>query len=137
MEAYARRTRSPPPLTSPAVASPFSAATTADASALVLGAAYTSMRELVSGSFPGGIPHGWVSEVEIDTLSRIGRIGMPLVMAHGDEDDRIPYRMGEEVFRHAAEPKAFIRMEGVNHVDLIQEAAPEISASLDELLGPM
>jgi fermentation-respiration switch protein FrsA (DUF1100 family) len=112
-------------------------ATQNEAAALVLGAAFTSMRELVSGSFPGGVPHGWVSTVDMDTLSRIRSIGEPLVMAHGDEDDRIPYRMGEEVFRHAAEPKTFLRREGVNHVDLIEEAAPEIGRSLEALLGPM
>jgi fermentation-respiration switch protein FrsA (DUF1100 family) len=107
------------------------------AEALVLGAPFTSMRELVSGSVPGGVPHDWVSVVEMDTLSRIAGIGEALVIAHGDEDDRIPFRMGQEVFRRASEPKRFLPFAGVNHVDLIVEAAPSIAVALDEMLGPM
>src|SRR5262245_52836239 len=58
-------------------------AATNAAALLVLGAPFTSMRELVEGSVPGGVPHDWVSTVEMDTLSRIPRIGEPLVVAHG------------------------------------------------------
>jgi uncharacterized protein len=112
-------------------------AATNDSAALVLAAPFTSMRAIVEGSFPGGIPPGWVSEVEMDTLARISSIGAPLVVAHGDDDDRIPFRMGEEVFRHAAEPKKFLRLEGVDHAGLIEAAAPAIGEALETLLGPM
>jgi hypothetical protein len=103
------------------------------AAALVLGAPFTSMGDMVEGSAPGGVPPGWVSEVEMDTLARIGGIGMPLVVAHGEADERIPFRMGEEVFRLAMPPKRFLPYEGVHHNDLIVTAAGDIRASLMEI----
>ncbi len=110
---------------------------TNDAAALVLGAPFTSMRELVEGSAPGGVPHDWISTVEMDTLARIPTIGEPLVVAHSRDDPRIPFRMGQQVFRSAAEPKIFLSFDDAGHGGLIIRAAPEIGSALTRLLGPM
>lgn len=105
-----------------------------DAAALILGAPFTSMHAMIEGSAPGGIPHGWVSEVQMDTLAKIPRVGMPVIVAHGTSDDRIPFRFGEEVFRHARPPKRFLPFAGVNHGDLILEAAPSIANAVREIV---
>lgn len=106
----------------------------ANAAALVLAAPFTSMREMVEGSAPGGVPHGWVSEVQMDTLAKIPRVRMPVIVAHGTDDDRIPFRFGEEVFRAALPPKRFLPFSGLSHDGLLLEAAPAIADAVRQIV---
>jgi fermentation-respiration switch protein FrsA (DUF1100 family) len=57
-----------------------------------------------------------------DSLSRIRGIHVPLFMAHGDQDEIVPFDLGEALFRAANEPKHFLRAPGFRHNDVF--AAP-------------
>jgi len=45
----------------------------------------------------------------------VGRIGSPLLVVHGSEDRLIPPVLGQRLFEAAAEPKAFVLVEGGSH----------------------
>ena len=48
---------------------------------------------------------------------------MPLLVAHGDEDEVVPYALGEALFAAAGEPKRFIRLPGAHHNDVLENPA--------------
>lgn len=50
-----------------------------------------------------------------DTLAKIGRARMPVLVAHGEDDRVIPYSQGVAVFRAAPEPKRFVDLPSVGH----------------------
>ena len=52
-----------------------------------------------------------------DTLSKVGGIGAPVFVLHGDRDDIAPFDMGVAVFEAASSPKRFYRIEGAGHND--------------------
>ena len=47
------------------------------------------------------------------------RLGAPLFVAHGDEDEIVPFELGERLFAAAAEPKRFLRVPGAGHNDVL------------------
>lgn len=101
--------------------------------ALVLEAPYTSMSEVVEGTTPVSVPSAWIADVELDTLSRMADIHIPVVVVHGTEDVRIPYRMGQEVFDRANEPKRFVSVAGAGHTELLERADSRIVEALAEI----
>lgn len=57
-----------------------------------------------------------------DSLARVRSLRAPVFVAHGDEDDIVPYALGETLYAAAPEPKRFFRAAGAHHNDVF--AAP-------------
>lgn len=66
---------------------------------------------------------------------------VPLLVTHCSLDDKVPYRMGEELFRRASEPKAFWRLEDCGHTRGFTDKYPEnrkrLIAHIDSLGKPV
>ena len=81
---------------------------------LIVESTFTSVRTLARHIF--GLP---LSElpVKYDSLSKIGRIAMPLLAIHGERDELIPYADGQTLYQAAPEPKAWYPIPGAGHND--------------------
>jgi len=53
-----------------------------------------------------------------DSLARVRTLRAPILVAHGDEDEVVPYALGERLFAAAPEPKRFFRAVGAHHNDV-------------------
>jgi fermentation-respiration switch protein FrsA (DUF1100 family) len=58
-----------------------------------------------------------------DSLERIQRLSVPILVAHGDQDEIIPFELGQRLFEAAPEPKRFHRVAGASHNDVFASAA--------------
>jgi uncharacterized protein len=58
-----------------------------------------------------------------DSLARIRRLSVPILIAHGDRDEMIRFGLGERLFAAANEPKRFVRVPGARHSDVLGSAA--------------
>jgi uncharacterized protein len=105
----------------------------ADASGLVLEATFTSIRDMVEHTAWRVLPVGLILTQEFDTLSKVPRIHLPLLVVHGTGDTVVPYEMGERLYAAAGGPKRFIRVEGGSHHNLSAIAADQYRAALREL----
>jgi fermentation-respiration switch protein FrsA (DUF1100 family) len=63
-----------------------------------------------------------------DTLGRLGALGVPLLVAHGDRDEVVPYALGEALFAAATVPKRFVRVAGAGHNDVFDH--PRLIAAI-------
>jgi fermentation-respiration switch protein FrsA (DUF1100 family) len=61
-----------------------------------------------------------------DTRSKILRVGAPVLVIHGDQDETIDFDFGEQVFAAANEPKEFWRVSGAHHNDIIETAGAAV-----------
>ncbi|NQU15478.1 MAG: alpha/beta hydrolase [Desulfobacteraceae bacterium] len=52
-----------------------------------------------------------------NNLEKIGRIRVPKLIIHGDEDHLVPFAMGEKLFSASKEPKYFYALRGAGHND--------------------
>ena len=105
--------------------------------ALVLLAPYRSVTEVAAARYPFA-PVRLLLKDRFDTESIIARIRMPLLIAHGDADELIPYAHGQAVFARAPEPKQFITLQSAGHnfpCDLILPVLERFLASIDGAKG--
>jgi len=76
---------------------------------------FTSLREIARVHYG---PLGSLAGARFDSRALLGKIGVPFFAAHGDEDELVPYTLGEELFAAAREPKRFVRVPGAGHNDV-------------------
>jgi fermentation-respiration switch protein FrsA (DUF1100 family) len=85
--------------------------------ALVLEAPFASVQAMANATLPGA---GWLFRTRYDALGTVGRVRAPVLILHGDADEVVPYRQGRAVFDAARDPKAFARIPGGRHNDLLE-----------------
>lgn len=67
-----------------------------------------------------------------DTLGKIGRLRVPVLIIHGDRDEVVPQWQGRGVYQAAREPKWFWSVTGAGHNDLVYAAGGEYRERLKE-----
>lgn len=108
-------------------------AATVDARAIVLEAPMSSTTDVASGHYPF-LPVRYLLKDTFDSAAYIGRVDMPVLIMHGDQDRIIPLRSGQVLFAAAKEPKTFVAFNGAGHNDLQQ--FPVIEA-VNKFLGDL
>jgi fermentation-respiration switch protein FrsA (DUF1100 family) len=58
-----------------------------------------------------------------DSLARVPGLKVPLLVAHGDRDEIVPFELGEQLYTAAQEPKQFLRIDGAHHNDIFATRA--------------
>ncbi|MBI3610911.1 MAG: alpha/beta hydrolase [Nitrospirae bacterium] len=84
--------------------------------ALILESPMTSIREMARKVMPY-LPVGFLINTEYDSLSKIGRIHVPILILHGDRDEVVPFEQGKKMFAAANPPKEFYVIPGASHND--------------------
>ncbi|MFN3077303.1 MAG: alpha/beta hydrolase [Alphaproteobacteria bacterium] len=104
--------------------------------ALVLEAPYTSTVDVARGTY-WFLPVKQIMKDRYESVARIGRIGTPLLVLHGEKDGVVPVELGRQLFAAAAEPKEAVYFEDGGHVDLFDRGAiPKIFDFLERRLIP-
>ncbi len=90
---------------------------------VILESGFTSVKDMAGASgSPLPIPLVLaLFEARYDSVSKIGRVGSPVMILHGDRDDTVPYWMAEKLFAAASdsEPKTLYRIRGAGHNDTV------------------
>jgi len=89
-------------------------ATRAEADGLIIESTFTSVRALTRLVFPLPLP---ALPVKYDSLSKIGRIEMSLLVIHGEQDELVPFAEGRALFEAALEPKSWYPIPAAGHND--------------------
>jgi len=106
-------------------------ATRVQCAGIILEAPFTSARAVAARVLPVlGPALVW----GFDTRSRIGRIRAPLLFVQGDEDEVIPYELGQELYSAAPEPKTFWTVKGAHHNDIHAVAMAEYRTRAREFM---
>ena len=99
-------------------------ATEVAAKALILEAPYTAIVDIAGERF-WWLPVRFLMRDQFLTRERIGKVRMPVLMAHGTRDSVIPYTHVERLFMLAPEPKILARMIGSDHATLVRDGIYE------------
>ena len=84
------------------------------AAGLILESAFTNADDMADRMFPI-LPVGWFISSELNTLGYVAHLNMPKLFIHGTGDNIIPYTLGRELYKGAAEPKEFYSINGAGH----------------------
>lgn len=102
---------------------------------LVLESTFSSLPDVAAGHFPV-LPVRWLIRPQYRSIDRIGDLKVPLIQAHAEEDEIVPYALGRALHEAAPEPKRFVTVAGGHNVSSLaaQGTAGELDAFLDEVL---
>ncbi len=107
------------------------------AAALVLEAPFTSVRDLARTTIFA--PLAPFVRTRYESLARIPRLRMPLLVVQGDRDEIVPPVQGRRLFDAAPEPKRYFAIRGAGHNDTYLvggEAYWRTIADFLETVGP-
>jgi hypothetical protein len=85
--------------------------------ALVLEAPFSSLPEVAASHYPI-FPTRWLVRDRFNSIAKIGRVTVPLLVVHGERDTVVPVRFGRALLAAANQPKegVFIPQGGHNNL---------------------
>ena len=83
------------------------------AAGLILESTFTNAVDMADRMLPF-LP-GWFVSAELNTQSCVSQLKLPKLFIHGTMDNMIPYTMGRELYKAAAQPKEFYSIVGAGH----------------------
>lgn len=86
-------------------------ATELDAGALLMESTFSSAPDMAKMMFPY-LPCRMLCRFKYDSVSKIDKVNMPVLVAHSPLDEMIPFAHGRKLFEAAREPKMFIETTG-------------------------
>jgi uncharacterized protein len=105
---------------------------------IVLEAPFPSVAAVANRVYPFLPGLGLVAKSKFSTASKLTRPHPPLMITHCGQDPVIAFALGQEVYRVAAEPKSFLRIDGYCHEEASLIAPPvyreHLSAFMRSLL---
>jgi fermentation-respiration switch protein FrsA (DUF1100 family) len=99
---------------------------------LVLDSTFTSAPEMAAELYPW-LPARWLTRPSYDTLERLKRIRMPLMVIHSRQDDIIPFSQSQTLFDSAQHPKRFLELDGSHNYGMIANQS-RYSRALDDFI---
>jgi uncharacterized protein len=85
---------------------------------LILEAGFPDARSLLRASPPLAVL-GLFSSYRFPTATYAQGAHCPVLVLHGDDDHVIPYALGRALYEELSEPKAFVRIAGGDHNDVV------------------
>jgi fermentation-respiration switch protein FrsA (DUF1100 family) len=100
--------------------------------AVILESAFRSVPDMAQRLYPF-LPARWLSRFDYDTLSRVAKVEVPVLVIHSREDDLIPFEEGEAVHAAASEPKRMLEISGGHNTGFL-ESEPRYLEGIDAFL---
>ena len=111
------------------------AAAVHDEAGLMVESAFTSIPAVVAGMPWGWLPLGPLIWQRFDALSKIARVGSPVLVVHGSQDELVPPALGRALYEGAKGPKRWLLVEGGNHHSANMLGETSYRLALHELFG--
>ena len=105
-----------------------------DYGALILESAFTRLPDVAETAGFWGKVGAAVTTLEFDSLSRIGRIDVPILMFHGTADRVVPIDLGQQLREAAPRGVRWVPIAGGSHSDLQIEAPEVYQQALHDLI---
>jgi fermentation-respiration switch protein FrsA (DUF1100 family) len=99
---------------------------------VVLEATFTSMSEIARLEYPW-IPVDWLLHERFDTLIKISRLDLPMVLVHGTADDEVPPTMTERLYGAARGDKRLVMVKDAGHEQAMPMAGEPMVQAMGEL----
>ncbi len=100
--------------------------------ALILESVFSSARDMANTLLPG-ISRIIMLRFNFDTESWITKVQCPLLVLHSQEDEIIPFKLGQKVFLAANKPKQFISLRGSHNSGFLY-SQPDYERQLEQFI---
>ena len=104
-----------------------------EAAGVIAESSFTTMVDMGERDYPY-LPADQILNQRFDSLSKIGRLKIPLLLIHGTWDSLVPYQMSQQLFASAPQPKFLKLIEGGEHCNDAITAPGEYRAAVSEFI---
>jgi uncharacterized protein len=102
---------------------------------LVVESSFTTLPDIARALTWSWLPLQLVLTQSFDSVHKIARVHMPVLIAHGEADRYVPARFSEELYEAAQQPKKLLLVRGATHNNSLRVGSGEYRAALDEFFG--
>jgi uncharacterized protein len=106
-----------------------------DEAGTIVEGTFTSIPEVVGSTKWGWLPVGPLITQRFEAVKKVGRIGSPLLVVHGAQDQLIKPELGRRLYDAAQAPKSFVLVEGGSHHNTNAVGQAQYRNALSELFG--
>ena len=107
----------------------------APARGLVVESSFTTLADMARQLTWSWVPVRLLLTQTFDSVDKIARVKMPVLIAHGEQDRYVPARFSERLYEAAPEPKKLLLVKGASHNDSMRIGNGEYKAALHEFFG--
>lgn len=104
-----------------------------DEQGVIVEGTFTSIPDVFSSFRLGWLPITPIITQRFASVEKVGRLGSPLLVLHGDKDRLIEPALGQRLYDAAVEPKRFVLLEGGTHRNAQNADAGKYAPALAEL----
>lgn len=100
---------------------------------VVLESTFTSIADMGRIEYPMIPVMRWLLTERFETLSKIGRLSVPIVFIHGTADEVVPVAMTQQLYQAAQAPKRLILVEGRGHEEAMPAGGQPVAEAIADL----
>lgn len=109
------------------------AAKVGDEQGTIVEGTFTSIPDVASSMKWGWLPIGLLITQRFESVRKVGKIGSPLLVVHGANDNLIRSDLGRRLYEAATGPKRFLLVEGGSHHSTMAVGLPLYREALTQM----
>ncbi|RJF99861.1 alpha/beta fold hydrolase [Noviherbaspirillum saxi] len=102
---------------------------------LIVESSFTSLLDIARSLTYPWLPLQLLLSQKFDSVNKIARIDLPVLIVHGSKDRYVPSRFSEKLYEAAAGKKRLLLIEGGTHNNSMRIGAAEYRKAFKELFG--
>lgn len=106
-----------------------------DEAGTIVEGTFSSIADVVGTMKWGWLPLRLLITQPFDSVEKVARLGSPLLVVHGSDDQLIQPALGRRLFEAARQPKAFVLVEGGSHHNTNSLGQAQYRVALTGLFG--
>ncbi|CAN5198347.1 alpha/beta hydrolase [soil metagenome] len=105
------------------------------AAGLIVESTFTNLADVAAAVLDTSLPVRWLLSQKFDSIDKIDRVGIPVLVVHGTSDRYVPARFSQELFDRAKAPKRLLMVDGGTHNNSMRIGEDDYRAALRELFA--
>jgi fermentation-respiration switch protein FrsA (DUF1100 family) len=105
------------------------------AAGLIIESSFTTLEDMAKSLTYPWLPVGLLLTQKFDSVSKMAKVRMPVLVVHGAADRFVPARFSEALYQAAIGPKKLLLIDGATHNNSMRTGALQYRHALAELFG--
>ena len=105
------------------------------AGGLIIESTFTTLADMAREVTYGWVPVGLLLSQKFDSMSKMAKVTMPVLVVHGAADRFVPSRFSQQLYDAATAPKELLLVEGGSHNNSMRTGADQYRKALGQLFG--
>jgi alpha-beta hydrolase superfamily lysophospholipase len=105
------------------------------AGGLIIESTFTTLADMAREVTYSWVPVGLLLSQKFDSMSKMAKVTMPVLVVHGAADRYVPSRFSQQLYDVATAPKKLLLVEGGSHNNSMRAGAGQYRQALDQLFG--